>query len=70
MGALVFNIGSVQLTLGQEPRYLLSTGTGWHHSGSGPFGEERNLLFQPGFEPRTLKPLTQSLYRLCHYYEY
>jgi hypothetical protein len=70
VGALVCNIGSVQLTLGQEPRYLLNTMIGWHHRVSGLFGEGRNLLLLPGFKPQTVKPLTQSLYSLCYYREY
>jgi hypothetical protein len=65
----IFNLGSVQLTLGQASRYLLNT-TGKHHSGSGRLGEGRNLLALPGFKPRTVPPVAQSLYWLRHYYGY
>jgi hypothetical protein len=33
-------------------------------SQSGGFGEEKNPLPPPRFEPRTVQPLTQSLYAL------
>ena len=59
---LIFNLGSVQLTLGQARRDLLNTMIGRHQSVSGSFGEGRNLLALPGFEPWTVPPVAQSLY--------
>ena len=67
---LIFNLGSVHLTLGQAPRYLLNTMICRHHSVSGSFGEGRNLLALPGFEPWTVPPVAQSLFCLRYYCGY
>jgi hypothetical protein len=38
-------------------------GLGWHQNWSGHFGEEKNLLHLPEFEPRTIQPVAQFLFR-------
>ena len=53
-------------TSGKESRYPLDTMLGGLHSRSESFGGQKNLLALPGLEPRTVQPVTWSLYRLCH----
>jgi len=38
-------------------QYPLNKRLGGPESGSEPFGDERNLLLLPGFEPRTVQPV-------------
>jgi len=47
-----------QLLYPQEmTRYLLNKRLGGPESGSERFGDEKNLLLLPGFEPRTVQPI-------------
>ena len=55
----VVNFTPQPLCRRKEPRYPLSGGLG----GSVLIGEEKNLLPLPAFEPRTVQPVAQSLYR-------
>jgi hypothetical protein len=51
-------------TSGKEPWYPLKRSLGGHQSQSGRFGEQKNLFTLQGFEPWTVQPVAQSLYRL------
>jgi hypothetical protein len=48
----------------KEPRWLLNRRLGWSRSWSGRFGDCKNNLHVPTFEPRTLQHIAYSPYRL------
>jgi hypothetical protein len=51
------------LLLGKEPRCPLNMRLGGPQSRFGLFGEDKNVLFAPGFERRTVQTVGQSLNR-------
>jgi hypothetical protein len=68
---LIPNLGArwgwvAKFTSGKEPRELPNMRQTWPKNLSGRFGQQKNLLSIPRLEPRTVKPLSQSLYRQQH----
>jgi hypothetical protein len=73
MAALILNLGTRRRCLNshpgsfapaKEPRCLLNRRLAWSRSRSGRFGDYKNNLHLPTFEPRTLKHIAYSLYRM------
>ena len=54
---------STCLTPGKGPKYSLNRRLSVPHSRSELFGEDKNLLPLPGFEPRTVQLIAQCLFR-------
>jgi hypothetical protein len=51
-----------QLDPGEKPQYSLSRWLGGIHTQSGRFGEDKNLLPLPGFEPWIVQSIATQLH--------